>query len=365
MIDNKNFTRILASSGITIRQLAERTGISVSALTSYRKGTRDIPSERLVVLSDALDCSADYLLGRTDIPDVDAWAAQRNRIEREVIEKKLKGTKVSDLALTAGSKRMAEAVSRAPALAVFPYNLIEVAGNVGRYGTNEGMSELFRFYDEVVKVPLSKDQETGLSQALNSLKPEERSVLLARYRDLKAINDIADDLRQSIDAVRHLEAHALRKLRHPSRWKLIALGYEGCGVNSRDRQTNERKEQLKKKEADLDAASHMLSVKEGQLMQRAASLDMTVDMIRQCDNTDIDDTSLSTRTRNCLLRCGAHTVGQLLDHIVETGYNWDKIRNFGALGKKEVNDLVKKVTGKDIDQIVGQTEADKEKYIGC
>lgn len=49
--------------------LAKEIGISSGILTKWKKGT--IPSgEMLIKLADYLDCSVDYLLGRTDKPEI-------------------------------------------------------------------------------------------------------------------------------------------------------------------------------------------------------------------------------------------------------------------------------------------------------
>jgi transcriptional regulator with XRE-family HTH domain len=47
------------------RELAERSGISVAALSKYERDLRDPPSRTLAALAVALGTSADYLIGLT------------------------------------------------------------------------------------------------------------------------------------------------------------------------------------------------------------------------------------------------------------------------------------------------------------
>jgi len=56
---------------ITAYRLAKETGISESLFSKWRKTpTSEIASSNLVRIADYLDCSVDYLLGRTDNPEV-------------------------------------------------------------------------------------------------------------------------------------------------------------------------------------------------------------------------------------------------------------------------------------------------------
>lgn len=57
-------------NGITVKSLLESTGISRSFIYDLEKG-RSIPSaDKFERIADYLDCSVDYLLGRTDKPEV-------------------------------------------------------------------------------------------------------------------------------------------------------------------------------------------------------------------------------------------------------------------------------------------------------
>lgn len=58
------------SKGISQRALANVLGISDAAITMMEKGKRYPSFEILIALADYFDVSIDYLVGRTDKPDV-------------------------------------------------------------------------------------------------------------------------------------------------------------------------------------------------------------------------------------------------------------------------------------------------------
>ena len=55
-----------ARAGMTQAQVASRVGKTVATISRYENGSRELPADVLVELSDLFGCSADYLLGRTD-----------------------------------------------------------------------------------------------------------------------------------------------------------------------------------------------------------------------------------------------------------------------------------------------------------
>ena len=66
---DKLFIRI-AELNLTAKKVSDATGISTGNLSDWKKG-RCLPSaEKLEKLADYLDCSVDYLLGRTDNPEI-------------------------------------------------------------------------------------------------------------------------------------------------------------------------------------------------------------------------------------------------------------------------------------------------------
>lgn len=63
--------RIIKQRNISAYRLAKETGISESLFSKWEKNpTSGISSTNLAKIADYLGCSVDYLLGRTDNPEV-------------------------------------------------------------------------------------------------------------------------------------------------------------------------------------------------------------------------------------------------------------------------------------------------------
>ena len=63
--------KILEERNVTGYRLSKEIGISDSLFSKWRlRPTSKISSEILVSIADYLDCSVDYLLGRTENPEV-------------------------------------------------------------------------------------------------------------------------------------------------------------------------------------------------------------------------------------------------------------------------------------------------------
>ena len=56
------------SKGLTQKQLAEGTGLSIRGIQNYELGLRLPTYEILIALADYFDVSLDYLVGRSDEP---------------------------------------------------------------------------------------------------------------------------------------------------------------------------------------------------------------------------------------------------------------------------------------------------------
>lgn len=61
---------LMTDRDIKNRTLARELGLGESTLSGYLRGARTTPYDVLVQIADYLSVSTDYLLGRTDIPDI-------------------------------------------------------------------------------------------------------------------------------------------------------------------------------------------------------------------------------------------------------------------------------------------------------
>lgn len=61
--------RLSNEKNIQIKKINEVCGISKDTLSASAKSTDGMKAKRLYNISELLDCSVDYLLGRTDNPN--------------------------------------------------------------------------------------------------------------------------------------------------------------------------------------------------------------------------------------------------------------------------------------------------------
>ena len=70
MVNLSNLFRRIEEQGLTAKKVSEATGISTGNISDWKSG-RSMPSAvKLDLLATVLDCSVDYLLGRTDNPEI-------------------------------------------------------------------------------------------------------------------------------------------------------------------------------------------------------------------------------------------------------------------------------------------------------
>ena len=64
------FTQTIQSKQLTAYKIAKETGISQGLMNEYKNGVKLPTLQNLLKIADYLGCSVDYLLGRTDNPEV-------------------------------------------------------------------------------------------------------------------------------------------------------------------------------------------------------------------------------------------------------------------------------------------------------
>lgn len=69
----KRFYELCISKNTKPNPVAKDIGISSGVVTKWKNGTTIPNGETLIKIADYLDCSVDYLLGRTDNPEVNKW----------------------------------------------------------------------------------------------------------------------------------------------------------------------------------------------------------------------------------------------------------------------------------------------------
>ena len=69
MLNLQNLFTLLAPRG-TSKKLSEATGISTGNISDWKSGRSKPTADALILVADYFGCSVDYLLGRTDKPEV-------------------------------------------------------------------------------------------------------------------------------------------------------------------------------------------------------------------------------------------------------------------------------------------------------
>ena len=69
-IMQNNLKKLRKENGLTQLSLQMKTGIEQALLSKYETGDRIPPTETLVILADFYNVSIDYILRRTDIPEI-------------------------------------------------------------------------------------------------------------------------------------------------------------------------------------------------------------------------------------------------------------------------------------------------------
>lgn len=65
------------NQGLTQKELAARAGLSEIGVQSYERRVRKPAYDAILALADYFNVSTDYLLGRTDVPEVNRGAVTK------------------------------------------------------------------------------------------------------------------------------------------------------------------------------------------------------------------------------------------------------------------------------------------------
>ncbi len=64
------FSKLVQDKDLSLYKVSKETNIPKSIIYEWASGKREPVSEYLIKLADYLDCSVDYLLGRTNNPEI-------------------------------------------------------------------------------------------------------------------------------------------------------------------------------------------------------------------------------------------------------------------------------------------------------
>lgn len=206
---------------------------------------------------------------------------------------------------------------------------------------------------------LDQDRIDGIEMAVNTLSEREQWVFGLRYQRDLTLREAGVLLDVGPERVRQIQAKALRKLRTPSRIRLIKYG----------RTFVETENEVKKLQAEVNALKVQLLNEKFRLINNG----LTEEEVKQADirSASIYDLNLSVRAHNCLARANIKTLGDLIDFCDKYReydswgtFGLSRIRNMGRKSCEEVFRQLKDVCGFSLEVYFKKLDEEKENLNG-
>ena len=111
-------------------------------------------------------------------------------------------------------------------------------GNIWRSRNDEPEKQEFDklppwMHGESMDTETRLDLQKAIPEALDTISPKERKVLLLRFWFDMTLDECGDVFRLTRERIRQIESHALRKLRHPTRSKILRTLFDSRQVTPR------------------------------------------------------------------------------------------------------------------------------------
>lgn len=286
---------LIVATGKTYDQVAHDTGIGKSTLNKILHRTYPPSADILMSLAEYLGVTMDFLCGRYEDDDADVLG-----------EVWTEYPKYFNCRLRCSYEKSIETRPRriqAGYLAVWPYNLLD---------------DIFL---EPVSFIMDEDHMKGLEAAFDTLNEREREWTLLVYRDGLTLTAAGEKVGRTKDRVAQVTHKAIRKLRHPSRTRLILDGLEGSKQIDEERdRISQAKRKLLQERAELEA------------MKLQPIEEPKKDPYLEPIETFLPD--LTVRSRNCLYRADIATLRDLLNKCEDGSLR--KVRNLGFKSIEEI-----------------------------
>lgn len=310
--DRALFKKLVSQTNVIYEELAPKIGISTAALIRYLNGKATPTLVSLIKISDYFQVPIDVLMCRHTLEDYNEllkgnsefmFKCRKAAFEDYLVRKKTRGTVIE------------EALEHKQVYyATYPYNLVEVI-------LGEPVDEL-----------ITDNQLAGLEMAIETLSPREQKMIKLYFEDEKTLQDIGKMFNLTMARIQQIVTKAIRKLRTPTRVKMIKNGPRHKDIQDLDETEAaiaERTERIAKQLAELENMENQLKEKTENTLQ--------IPFTKTLFDT-IDDLDLSVRTYNGLIRANCTTVNQVIE-LLENG-NIFRVRN---LGKKSVEEIITKI----------------------
>ena len=319
--NNSFFKNLVDQTGGTEKELSAKIGLSLSSFRNYYTGKSAPTVPALLKIADYFQVPMDILMGRYSEADYE-------QILKGNVEYMLKCRKVSY------DQYLLEKYSRPDMLlkkdfvciSVYPYNLIEM------------------IFHETCDVFLDEDHINGLNTALSTLSNREQLCLDLYFSQEMTYSKIGEKIGRSQETVRQIIARALRKLRHPSRAKLIKGGLNGSKeLTEWDQAYADKMRELQDKTKEVD---RRLKEIDAQLEVIDGEYKCTPIVCQPLRTTHINDMDLSVRSYNCLVRHFSWYYNlsskqiTLLDICDLVENKCDEVRRIRNLGEKSLKEIL-------------------------
>ena len=284
-------------------QLADAIGISKSSLMNYCSG-RTVPGlDALLKIADYFGVSMDYLLGRTEEKDISK--------DYKIMWNDMKKRAYEDYLLSTSPNEIAKRSIKIPKgfEAPWPYNLVR---------------SIFDGDSDVSFKILNEDQLKGLDMALSTLTPRERLIIYDYFKRNQTLKQVGEIYNIGTERVRQIVSKAVRKLRHPSRGRLIRYGLQGADLYKWKRDLEFEEIELSKRQKAVDEEKARISANE-------KTLGIPHDL-----SQSIDELDLSVRTYNCLFQKNLRSVKAVVEFFEKSDYH--SVRNMGITSYKELQE---------------------------
>ena len=307
------FLWLMEQSGVTMKELSEATGVKEGTIRTYINRNSSPSVDTVVRFANYFHIPVDYLLGRCTVREsgeifdnfADYFSALRS----------------ADYGAYLVNKYARDDTIRSKYVSTWPFNLIE-----GIYRV-EGKNECIEF-----------DMD-GLEEAISTLTPREIKAIDLRYRKEMSLEEVGEACGVGQERIRQITAKACRKLRHPSRMKLIMYGKAALN----------KKMDLEDKEKELESLARELEQREANIKERERELEIEREeretMTRDGLDDSLEEMELTVRAYNCMARTGCRTVRDVAE-LVSKG-NLLKVRNVGIHCANEILHRLKDKYGVD------------------
>lgn len=291
--------------GINVNTFASAVNLNPASIKNYEKG--NMPSIPIAaVIAEYFQVPIEYFLKPSDIEEDKVTIQNIRNIQRLSYETWLKTI-----------PRRLDFPGKP--IAPWPYNLVNA---------------IFDTWDEI----LTDDQIEGINIALEKLTEREKKLILMYYQDYMTFEQIGNEISLTPNRIQQIIHKAVRKIRHPSRSKLIMYGAHKTTMTQI--QFEDRVQELLRKEKQLQDAEA-----EFQEKLKKASMPPHPDITLNPNDTSIDELNLSVRSYNCLHRANIKTYRELCD-AAEKG-DLVRIRNLGTKSLNEILTVLRDKLGMD------------------